>query len=542
MEKKKAAIYLRVSTKKEEQLESLANQQEYFKQYFEQNPAYELTHTYVDEGISGKSIKHRKEFIRMLSDAKTGAFDVIFTKDISRFSRNMIDCLTSIEELKDSKIPVKFLNNNMESVGGDGLTIAIMAFLAEQEIANMSVRMKLAKNMSAKEGRVPNSLYGYDRKDKYTLIPNESEARWVKTIFNLYVQEQLGGAKIAEYLNSLGVPTPRGIKGGWSQNVVSRILKNKTYVGKVVNRQSETISYKTGKRKTNPPEEHIVVERPEFRIIEDELFEQAQKLLSKRQNMFKTNGKRHSTKYALSNLLTCANDNYSFRRNTRRYSTEGKLYVWWTCSYRNSRGATSCDNNIRLDEDQMHQAILAFLDSLLEEKDKLCSNITKKIQAELEKRYRQDETLYNRKQLDQELKQLGNRRNRLLDLYADGLFDKDELETKVKKINSQIKEIEKQIKVNSSKEIAVQDIRAKVINYIDKLETTPEVLNNVFLKSIFEKFIVHDDGRIEAVLKIGDIGESLVIPFVTVIDTSKQTDSFGYNSAQRRIREAAPDK
>lgn len=529
--KKRAVAYCRVSTKKEEQLESLANQQELFRQYFEHNPNYELCGFYIDEGISGKSLKNRKEFNRMIIDAKQGLFDAIFTKDISRFSRNTVDLLTSIETLKDHGITVMFLNNNMDNIGNE-LTITLLAALAEHEITNMSIKTKSAKNMSAKEGRVPNFVYGYDRKDKYTLIPNKIEASWVRKIFELYVYDQMGTAKIAEYLNSQGVITKKGNENGWTQRVIASILRNQIYIGKVINKKSEIINYKTGKRKVNSPEEHIVVERPEFRIIEDDLFERAQKLLNQKQMMFKTKGKRASIKYPLSNLLVCANDNYSFRRNTRKYTEGGKLYVWWTCSYRNSHGASSCNNKVRIDEEQMHQTILAFFSRMIEDKEKVCRSITKKIQVEIEKRYKQDETIYNRKQLSEELRKLHNSRNRLLDLYADNIFTKEELKNKEKEITAKINTLEYQLKLNSSKGVVVQDIERKVRDFIAKLESTPEVLDNVFLKSIFEKFVVYDEGKVEAVLKIGDItGDSLVIPFISLIDTGEQTVPFSYNRA-----------
>ena len=134
------AAYCRVSTDKEDQLNSLEVQKEFFQEYA-QKSNYHLARLYADEGISGTKIKKRKEFQRMMADAERGLFDMVVVKDISRFARNTVDLLASVRKLKALGIEVQFLTANMTSMGGSEFVLTVMGALAQEESANMSMAM-----------------------------------------------------------------------------------------------------------------------------------------------------------------------------------------------------------------------------------------------------------------------------------------------------------------------------------------------------------------------------------------------------------------
>lgn len=510
----KAGCYCRVSTKKEEQLQSLAMQKQYFTEYCEKNNEYELYEIYADEGISGKSLKNRKEFDRMIKDALKGNINVILVKDFARFARNTVDLLSSIRNLKERGIEVIFLNYNMTSAGDSEFIVTVMAAIAQEESAMLSKKLKLSKSITAQRGRVPNFAFGYDyNKELKTLIPNEEEVKWVNRIFQMYVNEAMGTAKIAEYLNINNVKTKKNIESkGWTQRVITSILRNELYIGRVINKKSEVTDFKTGKRKQNGREDWIIVEKPELRIIDEELFNKAQAILESRKESFRLDKKRPSNKYPLSNLVVCANDGYSFRRCERQYSHSGRVYRWWTCTYRNARGASMCDNNIRLDEEQMHRAIIEFLQSICSNKETVTKQIKDTVSKELARRF---DSNFNRKELLSELKTLEAKKNRLVDLYTDGEIGKDYLVGKLKPISSKIEEITTSLSVYENYENIEVDIEKSVLEFINRIEYKAEsLLNNAFLKSIFDKFIVHPDGKINAILKIDyDADLSMDIPF-----------------------------
>ena len=159
--------YGRVSTDQERQLDSLENQVLFFSQYANVRQ-YKLIHVYADEGISGKQLKKRDEFMRMLRDAEGDLFDVVVVKDVSRFARNTVDLLTSVRKLKGLGINVVFVNNSQESVGESEFVITLLGAMAQEESANLSKRVQFGKKMTAQRGRVPRTVLGYDRVDHYT--------------------------------------------------------------------------------------------------------------------------------------------------------------------------------------------------------------------------------------------------------------------------------------------------------------------------------------------------------------------------------------
>ncbi len=148
------AAYCRVSTDKEDQLNSLEAQKEFFSEYTKRTGDY-LVRLYADEGISGTKIKNRKEFLRMMADAEHGLFDMVVVKDISRFARNTVDLLQNVRKLKALGIETQFLTANMTSMGNSEFVLTIFGALAQEESANTSKRVKFGKKMNAEKGRVP---------------------------------------------------------------------------------------------------------------------------------------------------------------------------------------------------------------------------------------------------------------------------------------------------------------------------------------------------------------------------------------------------
>ena len=112
---KRVVAYCRVSTEKDDQLDSLGAQEEFFREFIKQNN-YDFIKIYADEGITGRQIKKRDEFNKMMRDAKRDMFDMVLVKDISRFARNTVDLLNSVRELKSMKIEVQFITNSYKSL------------------------------------------------------------------------------------------------------------------------------------------------------------------------------------------------------------------------------------------------------------------------------------------------------------------------------------------------------------------------------------------------------------------------------------------
>ncbi len=268
------AAYCRVSTGSDEQLNSLTNQKKFFEEYAKKRGDV-LVKIYADRGISGKSMENRGEFKKLLEESKDGSFDAVLVKDISRFARNTLDFLTGIRALKSLGVDVIFIGANQKVLGESEFVLTLFAALAQEESCALSKRIIFGKKQGARDGRVPNVIYGYDKIDTYTLKVNNEEARTVTGIYNMYVAEDMGYRKIAGHLNREGVLTKFGKE--WNPKAVKRILENPLYAGILVNNKTETKDFLLGIRKSVPSEERFYHKRGELAIVSQEIFESAQR-------------------------------------------------------------------------------------------------------------------------------------------------------------------------------------------------------------------------------------------------------------------------
>ena len=178
---RKVAVYARVSTEHEAQLSALENQKDWYKPFLAQHPEWQIVRMYVDEGITGTSANKRPQFQQMIKDAESGEFDLILTREVSRFARNTVDTLQYTRQLKVKGVEVFFINDNIKTFDGDGeLRLTIMATLAQDESRKTSVRVKAGQQTSMENGVFygNGNILGYDRVSKDMVInPEQAENR-----------------------------------------------------------------------------------------------------------------------------------------------------------------------------------------------------------------------------------------------------------------------------------------------------------------------------------------------------------------------------
>lgn len=531
----KIAAYCRVSTEKEAQIDSLEKQIEFFNEFTKKN-GYELYKLYADEGISGKQIKHRKQFQQMMIDAKAKKFDKVVVKDVSRFARNTVDLLQSVRELKSYGVQVDFLNNGEVMEGGSEFILTILGAMAQQESANMSKRVKFGKDITAKKGRVPNLVFGYDKipDERYTLKINEEEAKIVKEIFESYVYKGIGTTKIAWNLNDRGIRTKK-TKSKWVQTSIVRMLKNLIYTGRITNKKSEVTDFITGTRKELPEEEWIVVERPEMRIISDELFNRAQELLEQRSNEFKLNNKREKTEYVFSTLIYCKHCGYSFRRIKRKYTADGPEYIRWVCSGRNSMGVNHCPNTTVIDEEELLNAIKIYLKSIIKNKKDFMKAVEKefeKITKLRENNERSEESLLK------EIEKVTVKKQKYMEMFQNEIINIQELKKYTNPLNEDIARLERELKLITS-EIKEKDVLEKELN--KTIKTVDDILNNqtitnAMLKTIIDVIEVDSDSNVEVRLKLlNEIGtnEPVITKFEDIYQNGEDTENKDANNNEK---------
>lgn len=491
------AAYCRVSTDKEDQLNSLEAQKKFFAEYT-QRTGDTLVRLYADEGISGTKIKNRKEFLRMMEDAKRGLFQLVVVKDISRFARNTVDLLQNIRTLKALGIETQFLTANMTSMGNSEFVLTIFGALAQEESANTSKRVKFGKKINAEKGKVPNLVFGYDKTngDLFNLAINEREAETVRMIFGLYREEGYGAAKIAIRLNERGIKTKRGC--AWTANAVVRILTNELYTGKIINGKQEVSDFLTGQRKDKNSSEWLVVERPDLRMIEPEAFCDVQEILKTRGRTFKLDKERYSNKFLFSTLIKCKACGWSFRRVERKYRN---TYVTWVCSGRNGKGADSCPNRTVIDEKELMQVLTAYFAELLGNQ----KNVIKYVVSEFEKAYKaKDQNLDYEKQLSAELAKLTKSRQKFMDMYTDDLISREELNERLAGMRQRMEYLESELKTitcHLTKHEQLEGILTKTFRSIEDV-TDVSQMTNAQLRKIIQRIEVDENGNVDIYLHL----------------------------------------
>lgn len=250
---RRVAAYVRVSTDNDEQTSSYELQKNYYTEYITGHPGWELVGIYADEGISGTSIAHRKGMLQMIEDCKAGKIDLIMTKSIARFARNIVDCLSVIDLLKNLEPPVgvQFEADNIYTLDNNGrMILTILASVAEEESHSKSVIMNWSIERRFRKGLfLTPELLGYDRDEDGDLIVNEDEAETVKAIYYLYLNG-VSFSDIAELLKAYKRKTKQG-SYEWSASTLAEIVANERHCGDIRAWKTFTPNFLTHKAKKN---------------------------------------------------------------------------------------------------------------------------------------------------------------------------------------------------------------------------------------------------------------------------------------------------
>ena len=331
VKKRVVAIYARVSTEHEAQISALGNQIQYYDDLFEKHPESELYDRYIDEGITGTSVKKRKNFMRMMQDASKNKFDLIVTREVSRFARNTVDTLQQTRILRREGVEVYFTEDNIWTMNDeDGeLRLTIMATLAQNESKKTSVRVKAGQMISFKNGVLygNGNILGYDRIGKEYVV-NELQARTVRRIFDLYLDGN-GVRKIQFALEKEGHLTATGLTK-WQPGNISRILRNSFYCGTIVYRKQFVPDFLEQKKINNFGEiDKVIVEGRHTPIVTKEQFEKVQQILSSKSESVHNKGCRGKkiSKDVWCRKMKCECGS-SYNRVTWHKSSEGPQYAY----------------------------------------------------------------------------------------------------------------------------------------------------------------------------------------------------------------------
>ncbi len=517
----RVTFYARVSTDKDEQLNSLENQVQYYTELIQSKPNWTYIPGYIDEGISGTSTKKRDSFLRMIADAKAGRFDFIITKEISRFSRSTLDSIQYTQELLEHDVGVLFQNDNINTLDSDSeFRLVVMAGVAQDEVRKLSERLKFGFRQAIKNGHILGNdrLWGYDKKD-CILTVNEAEAKVVRRIFHLYANEQMGIRRISQQLYDEGFTSRKG--NAFNVLTIRHILENPKYKGWYCANKSQTVDYRSKRKIFLDESEWVMYPDPSIpAIVSEELWNRANALYKRRsaQMMSHQSAAEFHNRYPYSGKIICEEHGTSFHRQVLK-SSKGEKEVWQCRVYRN-RGRAACSAP-QMRTSELDQIMAQIFDQLAQDKSAIVDAVMKVIQAvPNEHDYRQDV-----KRVEAEQDAIQAKKDRLLEMSIEGALSTAEFKQRNDVFNDQLHELERQLESLQAEEEKSQ-ISAEQMGTI-KTALEEELsfqngINSALVTTILDHIVVkkgstREEVHLDIYLKFGD-------PYGVVFD--RETSSF----------------
>jgi len=518
----RVTFYARVSSEKDEQLNSLDNQIAYYTNLIKENKNWEYVSGYIDEGLSGISTAKRENFHNMINDAKSGKFDLIITKEISRFARNTLDSIKYTRDLLTNGVGVFFQNDNINTLDEDSeLRLTIMSGIAQDELRKLSSRIKFGHQQAIKNNVVLGNsrIFGYDKKDK-KLVVNEEEAKMVRELFDLYSSDEYSMKQIEDLFWERGYRNRNGNK--IAHTTMSNTISNPKYKGYYVGNKVKVVDMFTKKQHFLPPEEWVMFkdETGEIvpAIVSEELWEQANKVLQKRSKDVKNRQNQCNHGNLLTGKLFCSHCGAAYYRRESK-DRQGNKNSKWVCSGKIKNGADSCPSFPIYEEE-----IKPILFDVFNETSKVAENLVesyiemyksldrdgndtkkinflkKKIDLETKKKSKLLEYNVNGDISDKEYIEMNNACKSAIEkaeaeLYE--LYEKQNSKEDFKKHIDTIRSVLRDAQKDAAKGIITKEFTSK---YIDKIVVTPQgdemkMDIKIFTGETCEKYLSHLRGR-----------------------------------------------
>ena len=502
----RVTFYARVSSESDEQLNSLGNQVSYYEDLISRNVNWTYVDGYIDEGLSAATTKKRENFHRMVEDGKAGLFDLIITKEITRFARNTLDSIQYTRELLGNGIAVFFQSDNINTLDEDSeLRLTIMSGIAQDELRKLSSRVKFGHAQAIRKNVVLGNsrIFGYT-KDGGRLMIDENEAPMVRELFELYASGEYSLKQIETLFWEKGHRNHNGRK--IAHTTMSGIISNPKYKGWYAGNKVKVIDLFTKKQKFLPPEEWVMFkdETGEIvpAIVEEAMWDQANAVLKKRSEDVKNRQGICNHANLLTGKLFCTKCGTAYYRRDS-VDRSGRKNSKWVCSGKIKNGAASCAS-FAIYEDELKPLLFevfreteADAEALIEEYIGMYKSL--EIREDTAK-----QTAALRRQIDVARK----KKSKLLGYNATGqLSDRDFL-TMNRDCDQEIDEAERQIYELEQQQLS----RAEFKKHIDtirrvlreaKRDAAQGIINKEFVDRYIDKiFVTPEDSRLKLQIKL----------------------------------------
>ena len=503
----RVTFYARVSSEKDEQLNSLDNQISYYRNFIKKNANWEFVEGYIDEGLSGMSTKKRENFHNMISDAKAGLFDLVITKEITRFARNTLDSIQYTRDLLSYGVGVFFQNDNINTLDEDSeLRLTIMSGIAQDELRKLSSRIKFGHQEAIKKNVVLGNsrIFGY-RKDNKRLVIDEKEAEMVRELFTLYATDRYSMKQIEEIFWNKGYRNNNGKK--ICHSTMSNTISNPKYKGYYVGNKVKIIDMFTKKQKFLPPEEWVMFkdETGEIvpAIVSEELWEQANAVLKRRSRDVKNRQNQCNHPNLLTGKMYSTHCGKLYYRKDSK-DRKGNVLSRWICSGKINNGADSCPS-FTIYEEEIKEILYEVFKNTAEDAKLIIEEYTN-MYAEMTAK---DVSSGELQKLKDRLNLLSKKKSKLLEYNIAGqISDRDFVEMNKQiseesaEVYSTIEEMENEINSRAGYNQKIEEIRNILLKAEN--EASKNMIDSAFVNRYIDKIYVTaiDDGTAEISVKI----------------------------------------
>ena len=485
----RVVYYARVSTDKYDQLHSLEAQKTYFENLLDRNPNWTFVKGYVDEGLTGTKIDKRDSFIEMIRDAKRGKYDLILTKEVSRFARNTLECLNCTRELLTYGVAVLFENDNLNTIDEDcEFRLTTMASLAQEESRKTSERLKFGFRQSVEKGIVlgNDSIWGY-RKEQGKLVIVEEEAEMVRIIFDLYANQNLGVRAIAKVLNESGYRNTSG--NPFSYSSIRGIIGNPKYKGFYCGNKTHKVHFLSNEIAYVPQDEWVMYEDHEKvpPIVSAELWDRANKKLKERSEKMASSDKTsYQNKYLYSGKIVCGEHGDCYHHTIYKYKNLGNKELW-ACKRYNE--GDKCRNPLVYNA-EIDAVMREVYNQIICEKASIINDL-----IELYKESGSTKAIAKSKhKVQSDINALLAKKDKLLDLVMDDRLSNEEFEQRNNAFNKQIEELRAKLSELDEEEQKSLDLKESIeslrSNIANELDFTEDLGKNV-VDSFIDKIVVY---------------------------------------------------
>ena len=503
----RVTFYARVSSEKDEQLNSLDNQISYYRNFIKKNANWEFVDGYIDEGLSGMSTKKRENFHNMVNDAKSGLFDLVITKEITRFARNTLASLQYTRALLTCGVGVFFQNDNINTLDDDSeLRLTIMSGIAQDELRKLSSLIKFGHQEAIKKSVVLGNsrIFGY-RKDNKRLVIDEKEAEMVRELFTLYATDKYSMKQLEDIFWSKGYRNNNGKK--ICHSTMSNTISNPKYKGYYVGNKVKIVDMFTKKQKFLPPEEWVMFkdETGEIvpAIVSEELWEQANAVLKRRSRDVKNRQNQCNHANLLTGKMYCTHCGRLYYRKDSK-DRKGNMLSRWICSGKIANGAASCPS-FTIYEEEIKEVLYDVFKDTAEDAKRIIEEYTS-LYAEMTEKNASSADL---KRLKDRLDLLSRKKSKLLEYNIAGqISDRDfiEMNRQITKESSEvysaIEETENEINSQAGFKEKIEEIKT-VLQKAEK-DASKEMIDSAFVNKYIDKIYVTpvDDGVIDISVKL----------------------------------------